>query len=167
MNGSLKRSNTQDIRLAKHQKSSVKDLKALNEAADLRRQNIQLKQDLEKIKRKYETREGYIVKYRDLKVDYKQVLESFEKSECIRREQKDIIAEQKKYITKVKKKLLSYKDKIARFDTESIQSHNERPYKQVKPSKLKKPSDLIGDKKQPSTKRLIEGSVKKKTKLKP
>ena len=45
------------------------------------------------------------MKFKDLKVDYKQMLDSFEKSEKIRREQKQIIYEQSKEISHMKKQL--------------------------------------------------------------
>lgn len=38
-----------------------------------------------------QSREEYMYKYRDLKIDYKQLLNSFEKSEDVRREQKSVI----------------------------------------------------------------------------
>lgn len=43
------------------------------------------------------------MKFKDLKVDYKQMLDSFEKSEKIRREQKQVIYEQNKEMHQMKK----------------------------------------------------------------
>lgn len=58
--------------------------------------NAQLKKEAEKLSKRMLVREDYSDKFRDLKVDYRQLIESYEKSESIRRDQKEIISEMKK-----------------------------------------------------------------------
>ena len=55
------------------------------------------------------------MKFKDLKVDYKQMLDSFEKSEKIRREQKQIIYEQSKEISHMKKQLKRTQAKLKKL----------------------------------------------------
>ena len=45
---------------------------------ETRKENALLKKEVEKLNRKLEVREEYMIKFRDLKIDYKQLLDSFE-----------------------------------------------------------------------------------------
>ena len=51
-----------------------------------------------------------VLKFRDLKIDYKTLVDSFEKSESIRREQKDVISDMKKKLNLLKVRAKETKD---------------------------------------------------------
>ena len=53
------------------------------ELLEQRKENAMLKYEIDRLKKKYEAREEHILKFRDLKLDYKQLLDSFEHSESI------------------------------------------------------------------------------------
>ena len=62
-----------------------------------------------------------MVKFREIKNRYKDMIDQYEKTDLIRREQKDIIKEQKLKISKLKKKVQKYKS-LAMRDNESTAS---------------------------------------------
>lgn len=81
------------------------------EIIEIRKENALLKKDIDKLTRKLESRDEYMSKFRDLKIEHKQLLDSFEQSEIMRREQKVVINEYKKQIITLKKKVKKYKEK--------------------------------------------------------
>lgn len=62
------------------------------------------------------------MKFKDLKIDYKQLLESFEKSESIRREQKEIMQGQKSDISKLKRAFRKSESKVAKMKQAQMQT---------------------------------------------
>jgi len=61
----------------------------------LEQRNRHLESELERLLEQSVSKNDLSKKYKDLKADYKELLETFERSEAIRHEQKGMIADQK------------------------------------------------------------------------
>jgi predicted phage gp36 major capsid-like protein len=91
------------------------------------------------------------MKFKDLKVDYKQMLDSFEKSEAIRREQKQMIHDQKHEIKhlrnalrkseKLVKKLKSdrWNNEVGEYDSRVSQMSRTSTQRSLKSSRSRTP----------------------------
>jgi hypothetical protein len=58
---------------------------------ELRNKNKVLEAEVRQLTREVQKHDQLYLKFKDLKLDYKQMLDSFERSEKIRREQKQVI----------------------------------------------------------------------------
>ena len=82
-----------------------KEVTSRNEINEHSGSKRELEAEVRQLRRELQNHDQLYVKFKDLKLDYKQLLESFEKSESIRREQKELIAKRDLKIKKLQQAL--------------------------------------------------------------
>ncbi len=84
--------------------NQVDDVRKLREMlCKERKKNYEIQRQLEQVKHGNKTKDSFEKKYKNIKGDHSQLLSAFEKSEQIRREQKDLILSLKRENAKLRK----------------------------------------------------------------